>query len=83
MNELTKEWLARANDDLETIREIIDNSELTNIAAFHAQQAIEKSLKAVIEEFKIGFVKIHNLEKLFALINNYIQIAINLEMVKT
>jgi len=82
MNELTKEWLARANDDLETIKEIIDNSELTNIAAFHAQQAIEKSLKAVIEEFKIGFVKIHNLEKLFALINNYIQIAINLELVK-
>lgn len=31
MNELTKEWLARASDDLETIREIIDNAELTNI----------------------------------------------------
>jgi len=82
MNELTKEWLARANDDIETIKEIIDNPELTNIAAFHAQQAIEKSLKAVIEEFKIGFIKIHNLEKLFALINNYLQIEINLELVK-
>lgn len=82
MNELTKEWLARANDDLETIKEIIDNPELTNIAAFHAQQAIEKSLKAVIEEFKAGFVKIHNLEKLFALTNNYLQIEINLELVK-
>jgi HEPN domain-containing protein len=82
MNELTKEWLARANDDLETIKEIIDNPELTNIAAFHAQQAIEKSLKAVIEEFKIGFIKIHNLEKLFALTNNYLQIEINLELVK-
>lgn len=82
MNELTKEWLARANDDLETIKEIIDNPELTNIAAFHAQQAIEKSLKAVIEEFKTGFVKIHNLEKLFALTNNYLQIEINLELVK-
>jgi len=42
MNEPTKEWLARADDDLETIKEIIDNAELTNIAAFHAQQAIEK-----------------------------------------
>ena len=82
MNELTKEWLARANDDLETIKEIIDNPELTNIAAFHAQQAIEKSLKAVIEEFKTGFIKIHNLEKLFALTNNYLQIEINLDLVK-
>lgn len=82
MNELTKEWLARANDDLETIKEIIDNPELTSIAAFHAQQAIEKSLKAVIEEFKIGFIKIHNLEKLFALTNNYLQIEIDLELVK-
>jgi HEPN domain-containing protein len=34
------------------------------MVAFHSQQAVEKTMKGIIEEFEIGFVKTHNLERL-------------------
>jgi len=61
MKQITKAWLDRAKDDLDAIEQLLQKEHLTNVVSFHAQQAVEKSLKAVIEEFKIGFVKIHNL----------------------
>lgn len=68
MKETTKDWLLSARDDLKTIELLIIQPELTNIVAFHAQQAIEKSLKAVIEELDIQFVKTHNLKTLLSII---------------
>jgi len=65
MKKFTKEWLRAAYYDLITIEEIIDNSFLTNIVAFHAQQCIEKSMKAIIEEEEINIPKIHKLLKLY------------------
>ncbi len=44
MRETTREWLSRAKDDLDVIAEIKNKQHLTNMVAFHAQQAIEKSL---------------------------------------
>lgn len=64
MRIFTKEWLKAANDDLITIDEIINNVHLTHIVAFHAQQCIEKSIKALIEENEIDIPKIHKLVKL-------------------
>ncbi len=58
-------WLRAANDDLDSIRCIIQIEHLTNIVAFHSQQAIEKSFKALMEYNKIFFVKTHNLERLY------------------
>ena len=58
------------------------SSHLTNIVAFHSQQAIEKSLKAVIEEFEIGVIKTHNLEKLFATVDNFIQFEVDWDLIK-
>jgi HEPN domain-containing protein len=57
MKPITKEWLDRAKEDLDASLAIIPNEHLTNIVAFHSQQAVEKSLKGVIEEFEIGFEK--------------------------
>jgi len=82
MKEITKEWLERAYDDIETVSEIIDNPRLTNVVALHSQQAIEKSLKAVIEEFEIGAIKTHNLEKLFATVDDFIQFEVDRDLVK-
>ena len=82
MKEITKEWLERAYDDIETVSEIIDNPRLTNVVALHSQQAIEKSLKAVIEEFEIGAIKTHNLEKLFATVDDFIQFETDRNLVK-
>lgn len=43
------EWLKAAADDLRLISNIIDDSGLTHLVAFHCQQAVEKSLKAALE----------------------------------
>ncbi len=48
MKKLAKEWLKYDQMDLLTIERIIDEEHLTNIVAFHAQQCIEKSFKALI-----------------------------------
>jgi len=62
---IAKEWLKAAKYDLMTIEEIIDNPHLTHIVAFHAQQCIEKSMKAITEEKKIDIPKIHTLIHLY------------------
>ena len=64
MKDITNEWLKAAKDDLDTIEELITEEHLTNIVAFHAQQCVEKSIKAIMEEYEIPFSKIHSLETL-------------------
>jgi HEPN domain-containing protein len=70
----TIEWLKAANDDLDSIGYIIKVEHLTNVVAFHSQQAIEKSFKALIEYQKIAFIKTHNLEKLYKKLDNIIEV---------
>ncbi|MBP6440073.1 MAG: HEPN domain-containing protein [Caldilineaceae bacterium] len=55
MKATTAEWLARAADDLKAAEVLIAQPDLTNIVAFHAQQAVEKALKAAIEEQDLGW----------------------------
>ena len=61
MKFITNEWLKSADDDINTIKAIIDDESLTHIVAFHSQQCIEKSFKAMVEEFELASQKIHNL----------------------
>lgn len=65
MKEISRQWLNFATDDLDTIKEIIGIEHLTNIVAFHCQQCIEKSFKAVLEESELGVPKVHDLIKLY------------------
>ena len=58
MKQLTREWLNAAGDDLLTIENLQYNPILTNVIAFHSQQAIEKILKAIMEEYEISFIKL-------------------------
>ncbi len=50
MKQITKDWLDASSTDIESIGCLISNERLTGHVAFHAQQAIEKALKALIEE---------------------------------
>jgi HEPN domain-containing protein len=68
--------LKSAQDDLLTIQEIINNPFLTNVVAYHAQQAIEKCLKAVIEETAEIVPRIHNLITLKALADRHMRLEI-------
>ncbi len=61
MKHITTEWLKSAKSDLDTINEILDNDQLTQIVAFHSQQCIEKTFKAVIEDFELPSIKTHDL----------------------
>jgi HEPN domain-containing protein len=58
-------WMQYAEEDLLTIKEIIDNENLTKIVAFHAQQCVEKSFKALLELYDLTIPRVHDLRKLF------------------
>jgi HEPN domain-containing protein len=51
MKKISEEWLKAAKDDLRVADKIIADETLTHMVAFHSQQCIEKSLKAVMEEY--------------------------------
>ena len=81
MKQITKDWLETASLDLESIPLIMQNERLTGHVAFHAQQAIEKSLKASIEEYGERVPKIHSLSKLFELCVSFISIPVDDDMI--
>jgi HEPN domain-containing protein len=69
MKKQVEVWLGFAEKDMLAVSEIINNSNLTNIATFHCQQAIEKYFKAFILENGKPLMKIHNLLALYGIIN--------------
>lgn len=74
MKKVTEEWLRAADDDLRVIERICGDEYLTHMLAFHAQQAVEKTLKAVIDEYELGSVRIHSLERLFEIVRTRVEI---------
>ena len=70
MNPLTLEWIQRAEADYITVQQLLltANPLLHNIICFHAQQCIEKYLKAWLQEANIPVPRTHNLEELLDLI---------------
>ena len=77
MKKITREWLSAAKDDLDAIDKIIVDENLGNVAAFHAQQAIEKSFKAVMEEREIVQQKIHSLVTLYYKIEGTLKVDVD------
>lgn len=79
MRKATKGWFESAESDLLLIQEISVNEVLTHISAFHSHQAIEKSFKAIIEEYEIGFIKTHSLENLYNKVKDRIQLKVDID----
>ena len=50
MKPISVDWLKSARSDLLTMEALLGRAELTAVVAFHAQQCVEKVLKAIIEE---------------------------------
>lgn len=69
-----KAWLDAARDDLRTMELIVQDPALAHIAAFHAQQAVEKSLKALLEYEGKEVPKIHQIARLQALVDKNLQL---------
>ncbi len=63
-----EDWLRHARSDLELSRQNNGDNILPESLCFHAQQAVEKSLKAVLILQGIEFPKTHNIQVLIDLL---------------
>ena len=70
MNDLTAEWIAKAEGDYATAGRELRARRRPNYDAvcFHAQQAVEKYLKAFLQEQGADFPKTHSLIELLQLV---------------
>jgi HEPN domain-containing protein len=69
MNPLTREWLAKAEEDFRLVLSLLRRKKIpANTVCFHAQQAAEKHLKAVLQERGIRFARTHDLVALLGLL---------------
>jgi HEPN domain-containing protein len=83
MKKQTEAWIGFAEKDLLAVSEIIENQDLTNIAAFHCQQAIEKYFKAFILENDKPLIKTHNLLALYGTVKTIIDIQFDEDLLST
>jgi HEPN domain-containing protein len=69
MKRETREWVKKAEDDFQTVQRELRARKRPNLdgACFHAQQCIEKYLKARLQEANISFPRTHDLERLLDL----------------
>ena len=69
MNPLALEWMEKAENDYAAVQQLLQASNpLHDIICFHAQQSIEKYLKAWLQEADMPVPRTHNLEELLNLI---------------
>jgi HEPN domain-containing protein len=65
--ELVRQWLAKADNDLETAKFLFASGRpFFSAICFHSQQAAEKYFKALLTWHQIEFPKTHDLELLLA-----------------
>jgi len=69
MNELTAEWIQKAEQDFSSADVLLHAGEapLPDTACFHCQQCAEKYLKAYLQEHQIEFERRHDLMPLLDL----------------
>lgn len=66
---LARDWLAKAATDLLVCERLLtEGVEFSEAVAFHAQQAAEKSLKALLVARQVEFPKTHDIERLLELV---------------
>ncbi len=69
MNDMTKEWVDKAEDDYFSADLLLHAGEtpIPDTACFHCQQCAEKYLKAYLQEHEIEFERSHELMPLLLL----------------
>jgi HEPN domain-containing protein len=71
---MATEWLKAAYSDILVIEKILNDPLLTHVASFHAQQAVEKSFKALLEFHKSQVPKKHDVVHLYRLVGEGIKL---------
>lgn len=68
IRDLVRQWLQHAEEDLLVARELMERDRLSyNPVGFHAQQAAEKFLKALLTRHGLAFPKTHSIRILLEL----------------
>ena len=67
LHDLVRGWLGKAESDLVTVELCVSSRKSFDVACFHAQQVIEKYLKAYLIYKDIDFPFVHDLGKLLEL----------------
>jgi HEPN domain-containing protein len=62
--DLAQGWLLKADSDLATAQLVLSSDGPYDTACYHAQQAIEKCLKAILANKELRIPRTHNLEEL-------------------
>jgi HEPN domain-containing protein len=73
MKASTQQWLEYAKADLVNCERIFEDEFLTTIVAFHSQQVVEKCFKALIEENNLIIPHIHNLVRLYQIVEVFLE----------
>ncbi len=83
MKEETQEWLKFASRDVLACKKLVKENSLASISAFHSQQAVEKSFKAVLVEHGLKVPKIHSVVSLYRKISDLIELELNIATLET
>lgn len=71
MKPLAKEWLNKADEDYRVAeRELAAEPPAFGAVCFHAQQAVEKAMKALLVDFGVDFPRTHDLKFLLDLMKS-------------
>lgn len=73
MKTSTQQWLDFAKADLINCELILEDDFLAAIVAFHSQQVVEKCFKALIEEKNLDIPRIHNLVRLYQVVEVFLK----------
>ena len=74
MSSSATEWLKAAFSDIAVMESIVSNDLITHMTAFHSQQCIEKSLKAILEYHGKNIPKKHDILLINELVSEYISL---------
>jgi HEPN domain-containing protein len=67
---LVADWVGKADLDFDTAVRLVAEERFRDIVAFHAQQAAEKYLKALLTRHQIEFPKTHVIRRLLILLRS-------------
>ena len=81
MKAKTLDWFTAAESDTTAAEILMGNVFLSTVVSFHCQQAIEKVLKAILEEHEEEVPKIHRLITLVELVKKWYEPDIELRVI--
>lgn len=75
---VASEWVVKAENDLRAAATLLRMKDCpTEVVCFHAQQVVEKYIKAVLTTLQVEFPKTHNIRKLVQLVEPHHRIELS------